>query len=116
MRLFYTPTISLLLALSTICAQNDISFRLSAEIYTIEDDKTSVAVQVKADRTELNLADQYYRFYYDAANMKFNDYNIVTNLPGELNYDAQVVEHINGFDASGIGASDYDKNLGFINL
>lgn len=116
MRLFNTLTISLLLALTSICAQNDISFRLSAEAYTIEDNKTTVAIQVKADEAEMNLADQYYRFYYDAANMELNDFNIITNLPGELYYDAQVVEHVNGFDASRIGALDYDKNLGFVNL
>jgi len=99
-----------------LTSQNDLSFRLTAEAYTIEDNKTSVAIQIKADKADMNLADQYYRFYYDASNMELNDFNIETNLPAELYYNAEIIEHITGFDASRVGALDYDKNLGFVNL
>ena len=100
-------------SIASLTSQNDISLRIAPEAYTIEGNKTKVAIQVKVDDAELELADQCYRFYYDAVNTELNDSNIHIKLPGELYYDAQVVDHINRFDASTISALEYDKNLGF---
>jgi len=97
-------------------SQNDLSYRLIAEEYNLDDDNTTVSVQIKADDIALNLADQYYRFYYDASNMKLNDQNTQTVLPLSSYYSAVIIEHVDGFDASRVGELSYDKDLGFINL
>ena len=97
-------------------SQNDLSYRLIAEEYNLDDDNTTVSIQIKADDVALNLADQYYRFYYDASNMKLNDQNSQTVLPLSSYYNAAIIEHVEGFDASRVGELSYDKDLGFINL
>ena len=116
MRFLFTLPFLFLLTISSTIAQSNVSFRLTTEDYSVDAKSTTVSVQIKAEDNAVNLADQYYRFYYDASNMKLNDFNIETSLPGALYYDAQVVEHISGFDASEVGLLEYDKNLGFINL
>ena len=111
---------SLILAVSCCyvigSAQNDLSYRLIADAYTLDDENTTIHIQIKVDETALNLADQYYRFYYDASNMKLNDQNTQTVLPTANYHNATIIEHVEGLDASRVGELAYDRNLGFINL
>jgi hypothetical protein len=109
---------SLVLALCCYAglSQSNLSFRLIADEYTLDNEHTTVSIQVKADDTTLNLADQYYRFYYDASNMKLDDRSIETVLPTSNYYDATIIEHVDGLDASRVGELSYDRNLGFVNL
>lgn len=111
---------SVILALSCCyvigSAQNDLSYRLIADKYTLDDENTTISIQIKTDEAALNLADQYYRFYYDASNMKLNDQNTQTVLPTANYHNATIIEHVEGFDASRVGELAYDQNLGFINL
>ena len=109
-------TIALLFALVQIHGQGILSFRLIAEGYTSTESKTTLSLQVSTDNDQLILADQYYRFYYDASNMQLDDLTIESELSSKLYYDIQVIEHITGFDASSIDQLSYDKNLGFINM
>lgn len=103
--------------LATIAiSQNGVAFRLIENDYSIDSDKVTVDIQIKATEDNFVLADQYYRFYYDSKNMTIDEFSAESFLPGELYYDVEVIESIEGFNASEIGALDYDANLGFVNL
>ena len=109
--------LAILFCTSTVVfSQSELSYRLVAKEYSQDDKNTAISIQIKADDASLNLADQYYRFYYDASNMKLNDQNTTTELPTSHYYQADIVEHIEGYDASRVGELEYDSELGFINL
>jgi len=116
MRNLFSLILVLCYSYVAVYSQNDLSYRLIADEYTLDDDNTTVSIQIKADDVALNLADQYYRFYYDASNMKLNDQNTKTVLPLTNYSHASIIEHVERFDASRVGELSYDKDLGFINL
>ncbi len=116
MRNLFSLILVLCYSYVAVYSQNDLSYRLIADEYTLDDDNTTVSIQIKADDVALNLADQYYRFYYDASNMKLNNQNTKTVLPLTNYSHASIIEHVERFDASRVGELSYDKDLGFINL
>ncbi len=62
------------------------------------------------------LADQNYRLYFDASNLKFVRDKYRPDLPYDLYSELQFVEIVDKADASSVGGLRFDNELGFLNF
>lgn len=112
-----TSVIALWLCLAlSLSAQTGVSYRLIDNRFDENQSELYVDIQIRADGSQFILADQYYRFYFDSDNMSLDTDYSQSHLPNELYYDMSIIESIEGFDASEVGALNYDQNLGFANI
>ena len=81
-----------------------------------EDDKRCYNINLtNLSSTDLTLAGQNYRLYYDASKAFLIENSISSLLPKDYT-NLDLVQHFFDVDASGFGALPYDGHLGFINL
>ena len=80
----------------------------STECYTIE--------TVNASQNEIHLGAQNFRFYYNAASMRFIRDNVESALMGYGYGDVTVLQAVHNSNASGYGNLDFGENLGFVNF
>ena len=71
-------------------------------------------IQLKYSGEDATLASQNYRIFYDAEVSQFIASESKILISGE-EYSFNVVQHREGVDASGVGALEFEGNLGFIN-
>ena len=67
-----------------------------------------------ADGSDINLAGQNYRLYYDAEKFRFS--NSASLLPKAQYGDAVIKDKLANIDAGGTGKLSYETHLGFVNL
>jgi Secretion system C-terminal sorting domain len=65
--------------------------------------------------TDVTLAGQNYRLYYDSETATLSESSIKTMLPSQYS-SMNLVQHFFDVDGSGFGVLPYDAHLGFINL
>jgi len=71
-------------------------------------------IQLYYNGAHTTLGSQNYRLFYDASVMRLREGSERLYLP-ENQYTLSIVQHKAGVDAGGVGALEFEKELGFIN-
>ncbi len=115
MRTIAFVLLSYLCLLTTATANNGVSYKFSDAVYNVDATEMSISIEIKTTEA-MTLADQYYRFYFDSETMSLKEANNAELLSTNQYYNVQVIEAVEGYNASQVGTLSYDDNLGFVNL
>lgn len=106
-----------MLFLHCIYADSSVDLRIVTNFYEPETQSLYVDVEVQyTGEGELVLADQNYRIYYDAGNLKMDTKESRSELPANLYSPIKFLEIIEGVEVDDIGNLTFDNNLGFLNF
>ncbi|GEM_PF-1125524 len=99
-----------------LLAQNQYDIRLRSMDITLPNSLCYEVQLASASQTNLNLAGQNYRLFYDAEYFKFNKQLSKSLLPIEQYTDLIVKDDLRNIDASGTGVLPFESHLGFLNF
>jgi len=99
-----------------LSAQNHYNIRLSSSEVSPVGQACYEVQLASADATDLNLAGQNYRMYYDAEKLKYNPDHSSILLPKEKYTNLVIKDNVQDIDASGAGVLSFDNHLSFLNI
>jgi len=102
--------------ISGVQANNAIDIRFSTPIIDQNTQTAYVNVQLKSSDDALVLAGQNYRIFYNTDVLSLNEELSDTKLPQGKYTDIIFTNTVENVKASGIGALDFDDNMGFSNF
>jgi len=98
----------------SLYGQTDLSLQINKGNQLEKQQCVSLSITNSSDE-QINLSSQNYRMYYGADNLKLIEESLKSSLQDDL-YQLKLVQHVDGVDATGRGALEFDNNLGFINF
>ncbi len=103
--------IACLLFISSLLLGNNIEVRFASQPFP-STDRIAVSVEVRnTTNSEVVLADQNYRLYYDADDLEFDEANSVSKLPSNTYSEIDLYEHI-----AELKSLTSNGEMGFINF
>jgi len=114
--LFLATALTYLMLISGVQANNAIDIRFSTPIIDQNTQTAYVNVQLKSSDDALVLAGQNYRIFYNTDVLSLNEELSDTKLPQGKYTDIIFTNTVENVKASGIGALDFDDNMGFSNF
>lgn len=116
MKRIYNSLCLCIVVFSSLLSQDKVEIRLIQTNYGASQDITCFDTQIKnISNNELNLADQNYRIFYDALQLKSIDQKIQCLLPKQTYAEVDLNQSLHNIDARGYGDLKFDQNLGFLN-
>ena len=114
--LFLATALTYLMLISGVQANNAIDIRFSTPIIDQNTQTAYVNIQLKSTDDALVLAGQNYRIFYNTDVLTLNEELSDTKLPVGKYTDILFTNTVENVKASGIGALDFDDNMGFSNF
>ena len=113
---FLATALTYLMLISGVQANNAIDIRFSTPIIDQNTQTAYVNIQLKSTDDALVLAGQNYRIFYNTDVLTLNEELSDTKLPVGKYTDILFTNTVENVKASGIGALDFDDNMGFSNF
>ena len=116
MKRIYLLLCIILCAISNILSQAKLELRLVPTNISESADVLCFDTQFKnISDTDINLAGQNYRLFYDALQLKFKPSHLKSLLPSKTYGNIDMNQSLHNIDARGYGNLKFGQNLGFLN-
>ena len=116
MKRIYLLLCIIICATSKILSQAKLELRLVPTNISESADVLCFDTQFKnISDTDINLAGQNYRFFYDALQLKFKPSHLKSLLPSKTYGNIDMNQSLHNIDARGYGNLKFGQNLGFLN-
>lgn len=113
---FLATALTYLMLISGVQANNAIDIRFSTPIIDQNTQTAYVNIQLKSADDALVLAGQNYRIFYNTDVLTLNEELSDTKLPQGKYTDIIFTNTVENVKAAGIGALEFDDNMGFSNF
>ncbi len=106
-----------LLCTSMLYGSSEIELRITPEHHDVQNHFVYAAVEIAVSNdTEVVLADQNYRLYYDSELLSLDRAESFSDLPMDKYSDLEVLELFEGIKANHVKQLAFDQSLGFVNF